>query len=175
MPGFKDALQITLRFEGGLADNPSDPGGRTMKGVTQSVYDSYRSTKSLPKQDVALIATNELEDIYYNGYWLTGHCDKLSWPVNMCHFDASVNHGTKGAARILQRAAGVKDDGIIGPNTLNAINSIPVGILVNRMLWERIQYYLTICLLNGKLRIFLLAWISRTKALYDITKSYISG
>ena len=40
-------------------------------------------------------------------------------------FDACVNHGYGNAARMLQRAAGVPDDGIIGEISLKAINSLP--------------------------------------------------
>lgn len=169
MNNFRSALKVTLEFEGGLADNPLDPGGRTMKGVTQRVYNSYRNRKGLPQQDVVLISNDELEDIYYNNYWLPGKCDKLNWPISMCHFDACVNHGIRGANKILQTAVGTTADGIIGPNTLAAINSYRIKEVVNKMLWQRIGYYLSIVFRKKSQSIFLLAWISRAKKLYDIT------
>ena len=35
---FKDSLDYVLKHEGGWADNPKDPGGVTMKGVTLATY-----------------------------------------------------------------------------------------------------------------------------------------
>ena len=60
----------TLVFEGGLSNDPADPGGRTYKGVTQRVYDAYRVEKGLPKQDVALMSNDECYDIYEHQYFI---------------------------------------------------------------------------------------------------------
>jgi len=46
--------------------------------------------------------------------------DGLPTGVDLMVFDAAVNQGPKWAAKFLQRALGVKDDGIIGPQTLAA-------------------------------------------------------
>jgi lysozyme family protein len=35
---FDVALFITLRFEGGYVNNPSDPGGETNKGITMATF-----------------------------------------------------------------------------------------------------------------------------------------
>lgn len=40
----KEALSGVLAHEGGHGNKPADPGGATMKGVTQRVYDAYRKT-----------------------------------------------------------------------------------------------------------------------------------
>ena len=37
------ALPFVLRWEGGFVDHPTDPGGRTNKGVTQKVYNAWRT------------------------------------------------------------------------------------------------------------------------------------
>lgn len=170
MKTFVDALPITLRFEGGYSNHPSDPGGATMKGVTQRVYDNWRLSKSLPVRDVRLIEEHELQDIYMTGYWAPGKCAQMPWPVSLCHFDACVNHGIYGAAKILQRALGVPADGKIGPQTLGALSTIPTDLLVGRMLFERLDYYEKITLANRKLAAFLLAWLSRVNALRDIAR-----
>ena len=44
---YNDALAFVLRWEGGFVDDPRDRGGRTMKGVTQNVYNAWRAE---PKQ-----------------------------------------------------------------------------------------------------------------------------
>lgn len=167
MSGFLQALPVTLRFEGGYANHPNDPGGATMKGVTQATYDAYRDESGEPRRDVRAIADAEVEAIYHRRYWLAGKCDALPWPVSLCHFDACVNHGLTNAAKILQRAAGAAGDGKIGPRTLAAVAAVAPLDLVNRMLWERLEFYERISFRNAKLRVFLLAWLSRVNALRE--------
>lgn len=167
MSGFYQALPVTLRFEGGLADHPSDPGGRTMRGVTQRVYNAFRVEHGKPTQDVALITDAEVELVYHTGYWIPAKCEALPWPASLLHFDAAVNHGLAGAAKILQRAVGVTADGRIGPQTLAAVASLPVTLLCGRMLFERLDLYERICLGRKESRVFLLAWVSRVNALRD--------
>jgi hypothetical protein len=41
---FPAALAATLQYEGGYSNHPKDPGGATMRGVTQRVYDAWRRT-----------------------------------------------------------------------------------------------------------------------------------
>jgi len=167
MSGFYQALPVTLRFEGGGADNPADPGGRTMKGITQAVFNAWLGANGKPARDVWTITDAEVELIYHHNYWLPAKCEALPWPVSLCHFDASVNHGLAGAAKILQRAVGVPADGNVGPQTLAAVAALPLPTLVGRMLWERLDYYERICLGRPASRVFLLAWVSRVNALRD--------
>ncbi|GMV07369.1 MAG: hypothetical protein AMXMBFR53_36440 [Gemmatimonadota bacterium] len=167
MSGFLQALPVTLRFEGGYANHPNDPGGATNKGITQATYDAYRTSLSQPVRDVREIGDDEVGAIYHRRYWLGGKCDALPWPVSLCHFDACVNHGLVNAAKILQRAINVPDDGKIGPQTLGACDALPAHQTVNTMLWERLRFYERITLRNRKLAVFLLAWLSRVNALRD--------
>lgn len=167
MSGFYQALPVTLRFEGGYANHPSDPGGATMRGVTQATYDRWRQANAKPTQDVRRISDEELELIYHHSYWTPAKCDALPWPASLCHFDASVNHGLAGAAKILQRAVGVTPDGKIGPQTLAAVAAMPVALLCGRLLFERLDLYERICLGRKDSRVFLLAWVSRVNALRD--------
>ena len=55
---FAVCLAFVLQAEGGFVDNPADPGGATMHGVTQAVYDAYRAKLGLDPRSVALIADN---------------------------------------------------------------------------------------------------------------------
>ena len=56
---FERALAVVLRFEGGWSNHPRDPGGATMKGVTQKVYDRWRSKRGEPTQSVRTITEVE--------------------------------------------------------------------------------------------------------------------
>ena len=54
--------------------------------------------------------------------------------------DCVFNRGPKGAARILQRAVGVRDDGDVGPQTRSAVASIDAEQLLQRLRSAREQY-----------------------------------
>lgn len=118
---FKPGLKLVLAHEGGFSDHPKDPGGATMKGVIQSVYDAYRTRKGLPLRSVRLITQAELEDIYGSQYWKTVHADDLPAGLDYAVFDYAVNSGPGRAVKDLQRCLGVKVDGVIGMGTLAAV------------------------------------------------------
>ncbi len=58
------ALKRVLASEGGYSNHPEDPGGPTMKGVTQKVYDAYRERAGKARQSVRNISAAELQAIY---------------------------------------------------------------------------------------------------------------
>ena len=53
-----------------FSNDAHDPGGKTMCGIIQREYDTYRKMKGLPTQDVRKITQEEGYDIYRNSYWL---------------------------------------------------------------------------------------------------------
>jgi len=98
---FDAALAVTLGYEGGLSDHPSDPGGRTNRGVTQGTYDGWRSSQGQPTQAVDHITDAEVKAIYYQNYWLASGADKLPATLALAHFDWAVNAGVGQAAKTL--------------------------------------------------------------------------
>jgi lysozyme family protein len=61
-------------------------------------------------------------------------------PLDLCVFDAAVQHGPSRAAKWLQRVVGAKQDGKIGPKTLTAL-----ALLIERDGLEAvIGYYMEI-------------------------------
>lgn len=100
---FERALTATLRYEGGFSNNPADPGGATMRGVTQSTFWKYLSFKARPLRPVRTITDAELRDIYRTKYWdpVTQGRD---WPLNAVLFDVAVNSGTGTALWMLEEA-----------------------------------------------------------------------
>ena len=74
---FSRALEMVLEHEGGFVDHPNDPGGATNKGVTQKIYNAYRTKKNQPKRSVKDIADDELQDLYFNGYWRPAMCGEM--------------------------------------------------------------------------------------------------
>lgn len=165
---FSIALTFTLKEEGGKVDHPADPGGRTAYGITQKVYDEYNSNKH---KDVFNITESEIYDIYKNNYWLTAKCDKLPYILNVAHFDAAVNTGIKQANKFLQRAIGVKDDGIIGPITLNKINAaLDIKEITSNIIDQRQKFYNELVKNKPSLKVFIKGWTNRINKL----KKYIT-
>lgn len=103
---FEPILKITLRYEGGYVNHPSDPGGATNFGITQGTYDKFRDGTKAPRQSVRSILPEEVHHIYLTRYWLANKCDTLPAPLALMHFDACVNHGPKWANGFLERSGG---------------------------------------------------------------------
>lgn len=119
MNNFNLAVSITLRREGVLCNDPKDTGGLTKYGISQTAY---------PNLDICSLTQEDAIAIYKRDYWDKTKCEQLPYPLDVLTFDASVNHGTKTAVQILQRALGVVDDGIIGPKTVEAARKAPDNI-----------------------------------------------
>ena len=132
-PNFERSLKFVLDAEGGFSDHKHDRGGKTNKGILQREYDLYRDNRQEDRRPVKEISDEEVEDIYYNDYWVRGKCFKMPWPLCVVHFDGCVNTGVGQAAKFLQRAVGTKDDGAVGAKTILAMEAKINDIVVNAL------------------------------------------
>lgn len=120
-PKFNKCYIKTLEFEGGKDDDPVDPGGRTAYGIIQKEYDKWRRKNNLPKQDVWKISETEKQTIYWENYWVLLKCEELPNGIDFVMYDFGVNSGVNRAVKFAQKALHLKVDGILGPNTLAAL------------------------------------------------------
>lgn len=139
---FKRSLAHILVHEGGYVNHPKDPGGATNFGVTQKVYDAFRSRKNLPKQHVKLITSAEVEEAYKFQYWDAVMADRLPEGVGYVVFDGAVNSGPKQSIKWLQRALGSlytgNVDGVMGALTLQAVAATnDMDALIGRIIDRR--------------------------------------
>jgi len=118
---FDACLPWTLAYEGGWSDDPRDPGGATMCGITQRVYDEDRDDRRLPRQSVRLSTEVERAGIYRRRYWARVRGDDLPGGVDYAAFDYAVNSGVGRAVRTLQHIVGAVEDGDAGPATLASV------------------------------------------------------
>jgi lysozyme family protein len=160
---FERAMPVVAANEGGYSDHPSDRGGATNFGITQRSYDLWRSSRDLPQRTVKDIEQAEVASFYLEE-WVDCRAGGMLWPINLLHFDASVNHGPRRAAVLLQSALGVTADGVVGPVTLAAANE-PDPTLPYRLLLKRVEFYNAIA--EGSQLTFLRGWLSRIKRLSD--------
>lgn len=132
---FDQAFDTLLKHEGGFVDHPDDPGGATRYGVTEAVAREVGYRGDMRDLPVALAAR-----IYRERYWDAVKADQLPAQVRYAVFDAAVNSGVGQAARWLQRAVGVRDDGVIGPQTLAAVAQHNPEALTRRYLSQRLRF-----------------------------------
>lgn len=163
---FAKALEFTLPAEGGRVDHPADPGGRTNKGIIQSVYNSYRRAKNLPVSDVFDISDREVKEIYLNNYWTPAQCQRMVLPLAVVHFDTAVNFGVGGAVQFLQEALGLPADGSFGPQTLAAFQASNSKALALKIVAGRMAYRQLRVVQAPSQRVFLQGWLNRDNALH---------
>ena len=135
MTTFEQAFERTMGHEGGYSNNPADPGGETMWGVTAKVARAAGYTgpmRDLPRETA--------QAIYRRDYWGPAGCEAVPDALRADLFDAAVNAGVRQAIRLLQRAVGAADDGVLGPLTLQAIGTVPPARLVARFNGARLAH-----------------------------------
>ncbi|MFC3324251.1 glycoside hydrolase family 108 protein [Mesorhizobium cantuariense] len=136
---FARALALVLKSEGGWSDNPADPGGAIMKGVTLANFRRYVKADAT-KADLRGIHDGQIATIYRRFYWDAVHGAELPDGVDHAVFDFAVNSGPGRAAKYLQAAVGVAQDGRIGPVTLSAANAKPAGVIIDALCDARLTF-----------------------------------
>lgn len=137
---FTKALALVLRHEGGYSNHPQDPGGATMRGVTQRVYDAYRRRTKKPTRPVRSIDDKELQDIYKKQYWDAVAADGLPSGLDYAMFDYAVNSGPTRATKDLQRVLGERVDGHVGQILLDAVAEHDMADTVDALCDRRLAF-----------------------------------
>jgi lysozyme family protein len=134
---FEEQVEQVIGLEGRYSNDPNDPGGETIWGITISVARSNGYTGSMRDmpRDVAIA-------IYRSEYWNGCSCDQMPAKLADMVFKQSVNEGVTKVKRMLQQALGVTVDGNIGPQTIHAANAYhPADELVALFLAECLLAY----------------------------------
>lgn len=136
---YSSVLPVTLKFEGGFVDHPRDPGGATNYGITRAVLAEHRG-RPVSVAEVRGMAKAEAMAIYEKRYWLPVNGPKLPAGVDLVTFDAAVNSGVSRGARWTQAAAGVAQDGKIGPVTLAAVRDRSAAAVIRGATDRRLAF-----------------------------------
>ena len=115
---FNAAFTALIGNEGGYSNNPADPGGETMWGITARVARAWGYMG--PMKDLPL---DTAKRIAKDSYWTPVHADELPDVVRFDVFDTAYNSGVHEAIVLLQRAMGLAADGFFGPATTAAMQS----------------------------------------------------
>ncbi|MDX1491290.1 MAG: glycosyl hydrolase 108 family protein [Pseudohongiellaceae bacterium] len=172
---FITALQETLRKEGRLSNNVADSGGITDYGI------SLRFLKLLPlidadvtgdghvnEDDIRALEPSIVAKLYRKYFWDYYRLDEIMHDrIAIKAFDMLVNMRSVVAAKCMQRALRacaitVKEDGIIGTKTIDAINEIrDYKNLLTAMRSESFGIYQLIAAKDPSQQVFLQGWKNR--------------
>ena len=152
----------TLKWEGGskLHKVSGDSGGWTKWGITYNhntqVFKNFDDFKDTTYEEAAAIA--------YIKYYRAVQAFILPLNARLMYFDMAYNLGNNRAIKIVQKCAGVPQDGIIGPVTRDKMQYITEDCLYK----ERNSFYNSLVKSNKTLAKFLKGWLNRSTAIFNI-------
>lgn len=172
MSDFKTALKIALSHEGGYANVAGDSGGETYQGISRKNWPAWRGwliiDKSKPLKHNQLLKDKRLADLvevfYYEHFWKSIQGDKIAaQAVANFLLDFYINSGYH-AVKTAQHVVGAKEDGVMGPKTLSAINAAEPEDLLSRLKAARLSFLKGIVARNPSQEKFLNGWQNRVDA-----------
>ena len=173
MADFKDAIQATLKAEGGYVFDPVDPGGETYQGISRVNNSKWRGWVSI---DLAKNQSNfprnldnnselhqQVLDLYESQYWdkICGD-DIADQDIAESIFDFAVNAGPRTSSKLAQLSVGATADGVIGPETLEKLNADDKRAFLATFALAKIGRYANICEKRPQSRKYFYGWVKRT-------------
>ena len=130
LSNFQIAMKVVLHWEGGWVNNPDDPGGETIFGISRIHHPGWAgwttvdAAKANPDFSAELMDNTGLRqlavDFYEQNFWKQVHGDELPPQLALLVFDMAVHSGPLVAMRQLQVTLAVLVDGVCGPKTIKA-------------------------------------------------------
>lgn len=169
MAKFELAIDAVLKNEGGLSNHPLDSGQITNFGISFSFYKTIKPDATV--LDIKNLTSAQAIDLYEKYFWLPNKYNLITnQQVANKVFDMAVNMGAEMANKCLQRAIfastgyNLAQDGIIGPQTLGAVNRADPGAVLPALKSEAAGYYRYLIAKNPSLDVFSRGWLHRAYA-----------
>lgn len=161
-------VPFILQWEGGFVNDPDDLGGATNKGITIGAFTEYKKRKGQKAPtvtDLKNISDAEWRDVFKSLYWDRWKADEIkNQSVANILVDwvwASGSHGIKRPQRLL----GVKADGIVGKQTIAALNAMDAATLFKMIKDDRAKFIDEICKARPKNEKYRKGWMNRINAI----------
>lgn len=161
-------VPFILQWEGGFVNDPDDLGGATNMGVTIGTYEAYCRKKGYPRPTIERLKNLTKEnwaEIFKTMYWDRWRADEIkNQSVANILVDwvwASGSHGIKRPQRLL----GVKADGIVGKQTIAALNAMDAATLFKMIKDDRAKFIDEICKARPKNEKYRKGWMNRINAI----------
>lgn len=137
-----------LAHEGGYVNDPNDRGGATNKGVTIATWRMYGYDKNgdgkIDEKDVKLISEEDAIMVMRKNFWDTWKGNEIkSQSIANLLVDWVWASGIWGI-KIPQQLLGVKDDGIVGRKTIDALNHKNVVAIFSQLKQRRKKFIMDI-------------------------------
>lgn len=169
MAKIQPLADFILSFEGGYVNHPNDKGGPTNMGVTLKTWQTQGYDKNndgrIDAKDVKLITKADAISILLRCYWNRWKADGIKdQSIANILVDWIWISGTPGIT-LVQAMLGVKADGIVGKQTLKALNAQNPQQFFARIKARRKQYIAGIIARNPSKRVFEKGWLRRLEAI----------
>lgn len=151
----------------GLANDPNDRGGLTMCGVTIGTYSAYCKKKRKDASPEALKALKYEEwlEILKTMFWDKWKADDIAdQSLANILVDWAWASGITGIKRP-QRMIGVVADGIVGPKTITAVNSLNAQMLFAELHADRLKHFDEIVARSPSQSVYLKGWRRRVNSI----------
>ncbi len=171
----KEIIAAIIAKEGGYVNHKADKGGPTKHGITANAYAEYfrKQAKDITIAEIKSVPPALAEKIYYTLYFVRPNIINLPSLIQPIVLDMAVNHGRRGAVKILQTAlvssgySHAKPDGLIGKETIKAA-SLAVEWLgsyfINIIVDCRLNYYRDIIKKDPTQEVFKDGWFARAES-----------
>ena len=165
---------FVLEHEGGFVNDPLDRGGATNKGVTIAVWKAQGYDKDgdgdIDVADLKLITEADAIMIMKKNYWDRWKADQIkNQAIANTLVDWVWGSGAWGI-KIPQRILGVKDDGVVGIKTLEAINKQNPNKFLEKLYLARFNFLDGIVASNPSQKRFIKGWKNRMNDLIKYNK-----
>ena len=166
MADYRDLLPIIKKWEGGYINDPDDSGGATNKGVTLATFRQFYG-KDKTAEDLKKLTDAQWLYIFLNGYWDKMKASQIkNQAIANIVVDWAWASGPGTATKCIQDILGVDVDGIVGPKTLQAINTAPQNSLFDKIKSARIKFVERLAELRPKDKKFLNGWENRINSFF---------
>jgi len=137
---FNKCFEMLLAHEGGFVNHPEDPGGATNLGVTKRTLQEYLG-RHVSMDEMRNLTPEDVKPIYRKNYADAVCFDDLPAGLDWAMLDWAVNSGSGRAAKALQKIVGAKQDGAIGPKTLQAVANYEAAETIGKLHDSRQKFY----------------------------------
>jgi len=154
-----------FRWEGGFVDDPSDHGGATNMGVTIATWKQVGYDKDgdgdIDVDDIRLLTRADATIVLKKFYWDRWKADQiLNQSVANILVDWVWSSGKWGII-IPQRLLSVSQDGIVGSQTITALNSQNQQQFFTKVMGERVKFILDLIRRDPSQGRFKKGWLNR--------------
>lgn len=167
MASFEKFAPVLWDLEGGYVDDPDDRGGATNRGITLKTYEGWCRRHGYPRPTVQRLKDLDAgtwKRITKELFWdKVGGDDIRDQRVANLIADWAFNSGTGIITRV-QALVGVRADGVVGRETVLAINAEDPARLAADLKRLRTSFYHTLAR-RGNNRKYLRGWLARLERL----------